>query len=96
MATSKVKTLNPVTQEIRKASEDKILIIGTDVTVKNLKLGKLKKIFLAQNCEATDKDDIMHYASLNEVEVVELTQANDELGVVCRKPFSISVVSIKK
>lgn len=96
MATKKEKGLDPVTQEIRKAAEDKSLIIGTDVTVKNLKQGKLSKIFLAANCNVTDKEDIKHFASVNGTEIVELTTTNDDLGVVCRKPFSIAVVSIVK
>ena len=82
--------------EIKKALEAGKVIIGTDRTLKYLKLGKLKKVFMSTNCPKRVKDDIEHYGKMAKVDVVSLEQPNDELGVICKKQYSISVLSLPK
>ena len=77
--------------ELKKALKGDV-IFGTDRVIKKLKLGKLKKVFLAKNCKEEVKEDILYYAKLAKTEVIELKIPNDEVGMVCRKPFSISVL----
>ena len=72
------------------------LIIGAELTLKGLKKGNVTKVFLAVNTDLDTKDDVKTYASMNGVEVVELDVTNEELGTVCQKPFSISVLGVKK
>lgn len=83
-------------EEIRKNLKSDKLIIGTEETVKALKLGKLKIVYLASNCNPAVKADIEHYAKLGSTELVNLDIPNDEVGVACRKTFSISVLSMLK
>lgn len=83
-------------EDIKKLVKEKKVFIGADQTIKNLKLGKLSKVFVASNCPDNLKEDIKHYAALSGTEVVELDIPNDELGLMCRKPFSISVFGVKK
>ena len=47
---------------------------------------------IAQNVE----NDISHYAKLAKVDVAKLKLPNDELGVLCKKQFLISVLGIAK
>ncbi len=82
--------------EIKKALKQGKVIIGTEKTIKNLKLGKVSKVFLTSNCPEEVKKDITYYSSLAKADVVQLKQPNDELGVLCKKPFSISVLSFLK
>jgi len=82
--------------DLKNAIKSKKLIIGTEMTIKNLKLGKLAAVYLSKNCAENIKKDIQYYAKLAKVEVIQLPYANDELGVVCKKPFSISVLSLKQ
>ena len=82
--------------EIKKLLKDKKLIIGTSRTIKNLKLGKISKIFLSSNCPAHVKDDINYYSKLTDIAIVKLKYPNNELGVICKKPFSISILSTLK
>jgi len=79
-------------EELKKFLKENKVIIGTNQVMKNLKLGKLKQVYLASNCPGNTKEDIKHYAKLNNVKVNELKENNEQLGVVCRKPFSISVL----
>jgi large subunit ribosomal protein L30e len=83
-------------EEIKKNLKTDKLIMGTEETIKNLKLGKVKKVFLASNCEHSIVRDISHYTKIGNVDLTTLEIPNDELGVICRKPFSISVLCLMK
>ncbi|MEM4336860.1 MAG: ribosomal L7Ae/L30e/S12e/Gadd45 family protein [Candidatus Woesearchaeota archaeon] len=82
--------------DIRKLLNTKKLIIGTDRSMKNLKIGKLSKIYVSKNCPNNIKEDIKYYGGLAGTEVIELEETNEELGIACKKPFFISVVSVLK
>lgn len=82
--------------EIRKAIEDKKVVIGTDTSLNNLKRGSLSKVFITVNCPDNVRSDILHYAKLSKTEFVELKYSNDELGALCKKQHFISVLGIKK
>ena len=82
-------------KEIKNALEKKVLVVGTDRVLKGLRDGSLKKVFISNNCKDSVKEDIKHYAGLQEIPVVYLKEPNDELGTICKKPFSISVLGLK-
>ncbi len=85
-----------VIDEIRKIIKDQKAVVGTKEVIKNLKLGKITKVYVTTNCPEDVKEDIMHYADISKAEVVQLKQPNDELGVLCKKPYSISVLGLVK
>ncbi len=78
---------------LKEALKKENLNFGTDITLKKLKKGNLKKVFLAQNCAETVREDIKHYAKLADVDVIELKIDNEEVGALCKKPFAVSVLS---
>lgn len=82
--------------EIKNALKDEKAIIGTDKTIKNLKLGKLSKVFIASNTAKEVAETIKKYAKLSNTEFIKLRIPNDELGTICKKQFSISVLSVIK
>ncbi|MBI2575017.1 ribosomal L7Ae/L30e/S12e/Gadd45 family protein [Candidatus Woesearchaeota archaeon] len=81
--------------EIKKGIKEKKAVMGTAQAVKQLKLGRLQKVFLTSNCPQSVKKDIAHYSKLSGCKTEILSIPNDELGVVCKKQFSISVLGIK-
>jgi len=81
---------------IRKLLKGKGIIIGSEKTLKNLKLGKISKVYLSSNCPEKVKDSVEYYSKLSKASIVKLKYPNDELGVLCKKPFSISVLSVPK
>ncbi len=83
-------------KEVQKLSTTKRLIYGTDRTIKGLKTGKIEKVFLSSNCKDTAKEDINHYAKLSKTTVVSLDMPNDELRIVVKKPFAVSVIGVMK
>jgi len=82
--------------ELRKLIKSKTLVVGTERTIKNLKLGKVDKVILSSNCPDRVIDDLNYYTGLSKTETVKTQLPNEELGVICKKPFSISVLSILK
>ena len=80
-------------EELRRALKEEKPIFGSELTLKKIKLGKVKKVFLASNCPKSVREDIEHFAKMSQFEIVNLKEPNDELALICKKPFSISVVS---
>ena len=84
---------NPIT-EIKKLLGSEKLILGSKRTLKFLRQGKLSKIFITSNCPAAVARDIESHKG--DAEVIVLSQANEELGAICKKPFSISLAGVLK
>ena len=88
------KTEKTPVEEIKNNLKTDKLVIGTDKTVKLLKLGKLAKVFVAENTAELVENDLDYYSKINNVELSKLNIDNEELGVLCKKPFSISVMGL--
>ena len=82
--------------EIKKMLKSGNLILGTERSIKWLRLGKIEKIMVSANCPAKLEKNINYYSGLASAEVHKLDYPNDELGVICKKPFSISVLALVK
>ena len=61
--------------EIREALKKEIVVIGTKDTIKNIKIGKLEKIFLSSNCPKSIKADILSYSKLSKIPVTTLKKS---------------------
>jgi large subunit ribosomal protein L30e len=92
----KEKELNKNIADLKKLLKTKKVILGTDKTVKILRLGNAEKVFMSSNCPEQVQKDIAYYASLTKVPVVHLKQPNDELGTLCKKPYPVSVLSVSQ
>jgi len=90
------KVLDKNIAEIKKNLGSYKLLMGKDRTLKSLKVGNVAVVYVSSNCEDSLLETINHYASLNNTKVVELRCPNEELGTLCKKPFSISVLCVLK
>ena len=81
--------------KIKKALDEEKVIIGTKQVMEGLREGTIKEVYVSVNCPTEVLKDVEQLASISAIEIINLKQANDELGVVCKKPFSISVMAIK-
>ena len=88
--------MNNDIDEIKKLLKTDKLVIGTEETLKRLKTTKLENVYIAKNCPADVKADITHYTELAGVKLILLDIPNDELGDLCKKSFSISVIGVLK
>ena len=83
-------------EEIKKNLDSEKLLLGQNETLKNLKLNKVEKVFLASNCDEAVKKEIEYYCGLNNTEVVVLDIPNDEIGIISKRQYSISVLCLLK
>jgi large subunit ribosomal protein L30e len=81
-------------EEIKKLIKQGKVIMGTERVQKLLRQNKLAKVFIAVNCRKDLVETIVHYGKIVQADVVQLKYPNDELGVLCKKPFSISALGI--
>jgi len=75
--------------------ENKKVVLGTERTLKRLKMKSLKKVYVSSNIPEEVLGDLEHYAKLYKIPIVKLKESNEELGVICRKPFSVSVLGLE-
>ena len=80
--------------ELRKHVHGSKIVIGMREVRKALKDGGLAKIFVASNCPESSVQGIRQSCEAAGCELVELAVPNDELGILCKKPFSISSVGV--
>ena len=80
----------------KKIVDEKKIIIGYNRTLKMIKRGEVEKIFLAKNVPENIKKDIEYYQKFGNFEVEVLNYSNEEVGLLLKKPFKISVISILK
>ena len=76
-------------KEIKTALENNTAILGLKRTLKNK---DTKKIIIASNCP---EDMIKRLKSKEKVTIETFDGTNAELGELCKKPFTVSVLSIK-
>ncbi len=83
-----------IENELRAAIRTGKVIIGSNKTIKYLKLGKAKLVVIASNTPPHIKKDIKYYAKLSNTPVYEYEGTNMELGAICGKPFSVAALAI--
>lgn len=82
--------------ELRKHVQGNKLVMGTAEVIRLLKQGKLAEVFSANNCSVEVKGNLERLCEASGCQITELPVPNDELGVLCKKPFSIAVVGVLK
>lgn len=93
---AKKKEADSKVTDIKDLLKKEKLVIGTSVTLKKLKAGKIEKVLLSSNCPENIRNDFESYGRMAKVEIMLLKYPNDELGDICKKPFSISVLGVLK
>jgi len=83
-------------EEIRKLLGSEKLILGKERTLKELRKGNLQKVFIASNLDDQTKKDLEYYQEINNFELINSNMTNEELGTLCRKPFSVAVIGLLK
>lgn len=78
-------------KELKTAIKENKLVMGTEKTIKDLKRGKVTEVFVSKNCPEDLKRQIRHYCKLSKIMLSELEETNEELGTLCKKPFSINI-----
>ncbi len=81
-------------QTIKAILEKQKFVTGTKETLKNLMNGRIETAFVTKNCPKEITQSLNKFTGQIKINTLEIT--NKELGVLCKKPFSISVLGILK
>ena len=85
-----------VTKIVKTAIETNKIVLGRDVTFKNMKTGKVIAIVFASNCPSEWKSQALELGSKNKVESFDYNGNGLDLGALCKKPFAVTVAGILK
>jgi ribosomal protein L30E len=81
--------------KIKKAINDNTLLIGENSTKRALKSGKVSMVAVSKNVPGIVEKELESLCKISKCEFEKLDKDNLELGVTCRKPFGVCVLSIK-
>jgi len=80
-------------EALKKALKEGKGTYGIRETLKKIKQGKVTTVFLAKNCKDAVRERMHYYKKQGELTIVELEINGNEVGTLCKKQFSISVLS---
>ncbi len=81
---------------IRVAVDTGKVILGSNKSIQAIKLGNGELVVLAANAPKTLKEDVEAYAKLSEMPVHIFEGSSVELGSICGKPFTVSVLVVQE
>ena len=79
-------------ENLKKALKEEKVIFGTERTMKMMKNGKVKEVIIAINCKEEVEKELNHNAEALGIKVIKSKENSEELGVLCKKPFAVSVL----
>ncbi|MBW6462446.1 MAG: 50S ribosomal protein L30e [DPANN group archaeon] len=85
-----------ISLKIKKAETTGNLIIGIKSVMSAVRQGNLTDVVIASNCPKVMIDEVVHTAKLSEVPVTFFEGDSNNLGEICRKPFTIAVLGISE
>ena len=72
------------------------ITLGSKRTIEAARTGKAKLIIIASNCPSPVRRGIEYYARLSNIPVYIYGSSNIDLGIACRKPFTVTAIAIKE
>ena len=79
-------------QSVRLAVDSGKVELGLKKALKFSLIGGAKAIVVAKNCPGSD--ELKNYCKGSKIPVLEFNGTSVELGAVCGKPFSVSVLTV--
>ncbi|MCL4379404.1 MAG: 50S ribosomal protein L30e [Candidatus Marsarchaeota archaeon] len=83
-----------LTNDIRLAVDSGKAAIGFNTVIDSIKDNTAKLVIVTSKNKESNLEDILHLAGVAGVKVVKFEGNPVELGSVCGKPYSISVLSV--
>jgi len=85
-----------IEKEIKENVKKNNVIFGYKEVIKALKCSKLEKVIIASNAPERVKKDVEYNSRISGTKVEIFDKTNKDLGILCGKPFSVSVLGIKR
>jgi len=85
-----------LTKLIKEKIKKKKILLGYNTVMKFLKSGRPELIIYANNFPEEKKKILKHNAQISNVKIEEYPNDGVNLGLVCGKPFPVSVLAIQR
>ncbi len=82
--------------DIKDASKAGKLLIGWNSVKSAIQSGLVKKVFLSSTVQESVENDVESYSKIGGFPVEKFSGDAYELGVLCKKPFPVTVLGIKE
>ncbi len=92
----KKEDVNKEIKVLKNYMKNNKLVIGTEVTLKKVKLGLIKEVYYSKNVEEYTLKKLQHYQNISGIGLNGLNFTSTELGEKLEKPFSISLIGVIK
>jgi len=79
--------------KLREALKSQKITYGTRATLRRIKLGKVKAVFVARDCKESTKKTLQYYAGLSTIDLLSLEQGSKDIAQLCKKNYPVSVLS---
>ena len=76
--------------------KEKKVVIGYKQVLRQIKIGNPKIIVYANNLPKEKLEELEHNTKIGNIKTYKFSKDSIELGLVCKKPFSVSVLAIKR
>lgn len=80
--------------ELRKKLTEKKVVIGRNETKRKLMKKELSFIILAKNISDEIKEEFEKICKLTDTQLEITIHTNEELGILCKKQFPVSVLGV--
>lgn len=81
---------------IRVAVDTGKVILGSNKSIQAIKLGNGELVVMAANAPKNLKEDVEVYSKLSEMPVHIFDGSSVDLGSICGKPFTVSVLVVQE
>jgi len=68
--------------------------LGINSAIRAAKMATAKLIVIAANTPQQQREDLIYYANLSEIPVIEYPKTSQELGIVCGRAHLTSAITI--
>jgi len=85
-----------ISSTLQEAMKKGKLIFGQKEVMSSLKAGKLSRVIYANTLPSELEKELLYYANLNSVKTDKFDGNNVDLGIVIRRPHSVSMIGILK
>lgn len=86
--------MSNIDRELRLALSTGRVYIGSKESIQEMRRGRSKLTILSSNCPEKFKGKIINQGKICEIPVIIHAKDSLDLGVVCGKPYPVSVISI--
>ncbi len=80
--------------DIRLAVDSGEVVVGSRDVIRTIKGNKSKLVIAAKNIDERSAMEVKHLAKISNLKVLDFEGSSTELGSICGKPFSVSVLSV--